>query len=287
MKDIEKEKAMRLKFLFTAVFVSSLVCSAAKPAPEVTLSVMSYNIRLGTANDGTNSWMYRYPATLMMLEDVQPDVVGLQEAMDFQILMITENHEQYEAVGVGRDDGKKEGEQTAIVYNKKKIALQKWGTFWLSDTPDSPSKGWDAACKRTATWALMKCKKTGRKFYFVNTHLDHVGEEAREKGLALVVGRINSMNKDQYPVVLTGDFNMKAGHRSFSGLESMMKNARTSAETTDTHHSYNGWGKSSSVIDYIYYSGFSACRKFSTVTKPYAERKFISDHFPISAELVF
>ena len=180
MKDIEKEKAMRLKFLFTAVFVSSLVCSAAKPAPEVTLSVMSYNIRLGTANDGTNSWMYRYPATLMMLEDVQPDVVGLQEAMDFQILMITENHEQYEAVGVGRDDGKKEGEQTAIVYNKKKIALQKWGTFWLSDTPDSPSKGWDAACKRTATWALMKCKKTGRKFYFVNTHLDHVGEEARE-----------------------------------------------------------------------------------------------------------
>ena len=222
-----------------------------------------------------------------ILTDVQPDVVGLQEAMDFQILMITENHEQYEAVGVGRDDGKKEGEQTAIVYNKKKIALQKWGTFWLSDTPDSPSKGWDAACKRTATWALMKCKKTGRKFYFVNTHLDHVGEEAREKGLALVVGRINSMNKDRYPVVLTGDFNMKAGHRSFSGLESIMKNARTSAETTDTHHSYNGWGKSSSVIDYIYYSGFSACRKFSTVTKPYAERKFISDHFPISAELVF
>ena len=95
------------------------------------------------------------------------------------------------------------------------------------------------------------------------------------------------MNKDRYPVVLTGDFNMKAGHRSFSGLESIMKNARTSAETTDTHHSYNGWGKSSSVIDYIYYSGFSACRKFSTVTKPYAERKFISDHFPISAELVF
>ena len=117
--------------------------------------------------------------------------------------------------------------------------------------------------------------------------LDHKGAAARKNGLALVVARISSMNRDGLPVVLTGDFNMESGDPAFSGLDSMMKNARNTAKKTDSHHSYNGWGKSESVIDYIYYSGFSECREFSTVTKPYAERRFISDHFPIMAELIF
>lgn len=272
--------------LFSATLLAAAVCSA-KPETEAKLTVMSYNIRLGTANDGTNSWQYRFPATALMLRDQQPDVFGLQEAYDFQVLFITENCEEYKAVGVGREDGKSEGEHMSIVYNKKKISLLKWGTFWLSDTPDTPSMGWDAACYRTATWALMKCRKTGKKFYFVNTHLDHKGAAARKNGLALVVARINSMNRDGLPVVLTGDFNMESGDPAFAGLDSMMKNARNTAKKTDSHHSYNGWGKSESVIDYIYYSGFSECREFSTVTKPYAERRFISDHFPIMAELIF
>ena len=146
------------------------------------LKVMSYNIRLSSAKDGTNSWMYRCPATLEMLEDQQPDVFGVQEALGDQIRFLEEFTKDYDCVGVGRDDGRKKGEYMSIFWNKKTVKMLKWGTFWLSETPEKPSKGWDAACFRTATWALMKDKRTGKKFYFVNTHLDHVGVEARRNG---------------------------------------------------------------------------------------------------------
>ena len=111
-----------------------------------------------------------------MLTDQKPDVFGLQEALEDQVEFIEMNCRDYKWVGVGRDNGKKEGEFMAIFYNKNTVSLLKWGTFWLSETPSKPSMGWDAACFRTATWALMKDKDTGRKFYFVDTHLDHVGK---------------------------------------------------------------------------------------------------------------
>ena len=149
--------------------------------PE-TLKVVSFNIRNGEASDGTNSWIYRYPATALMIEDQKPDIMGLQEAYSYQVSFITENLLNYEAVGVGREDGRKEGEHMSILYNKKTVSLKKWGTFWLSDTPDEPSQGWDGACKRTATWALMKDKRSGNSFLYVNTHLDHVGKEAQKNG---------------------------------------------------------------------------------------------------------
>ena len=129
------------------------------------ITVMSYNIRYGTAKDGTNSWEFRYPASAMMLDDQKPDVVGLQEALSFQVNYLKEYPGYYKGVGVGREDGKKEGEQMAILYNKKTIKLLKWGTFWLSETPDEPSVGWDASQKRSATWALLKDKESGKKFY--------------------------------------------------------------------------------------------------------------------------
>ena len=253
------------------------------------LKVMSYNIRLGSATDGTNSWMYRCPATLEMLEDQKPDVVGLQEALRDQVMFIEEFTKDYDYVGVGREDGKKEGEHMAIFWNKKTVKLMKWGTFWLSETPEKPSMGWDAACYRTATWALMKDKRTGEKFYFVNTHLDHVGAEARKNGLKLIVERIGQINPEGYPMVLTGDFNIKPSAPELKDLDACMKSARKVALTTDSHNTFNNWGKAKSdmIIDYIYISGFSSCLEYQTVTKKYNDRKFISDHYPITARLIF
>ncbi len=256
------------------------------PGPD-TLSVMSFNIRMGEGKDGTNSWQYRCPATIYMLRDKQPDIFGLQEAYDYQVLFIKENLREYNNVGVGREDGKHKGEHMSIFYNKKKVSLLKWGTFWLSDTPGKPSKGWDAACIRTATWALMKDKRSGRKFYYVNTHLDHVGKEAQKNGLALIVEKIKEMNPDNLPMVLTGDFNVVSSDPVLSDLNRIMKNARVSAERTDNLNSFNGWGKSSSIIDYIYYSGFASCPKFETIQKKYGDFPFISDHYPIKAVLIF
>ena len=253
------------------------------------LKVMSYNIRLGSAKDGTNAWMYRYPATAMMLEDQMPDVFGVQEALDYQVNFIDEYCKDYDCVGVGREDGKKSGEHMSIFWNKKTVKMLKWGTFWLSETPEKPSMGWDAACYRTATWALMKDKKTGKQFYFVNTHLDHVGVEARKNGLKLIVDRIAKINPEGYPMVLTGDFNVKPADPALTELDTMMSSARKIAETTDNHNTYNGWGKAKKddVIDYIYVSGFTACLEYQTVTKKYNDRAFVSDHFPIFARLIF
>ena len=278
----------KLTLIIAAVLmVLPFKSSAQKQTRDYDLKVMSYNIRMGTAKDGTNSWEYRYPATALMLKDQMPDVFGVQEAFNFQIKFIEENFTDYDSFGVGRDNGKSEGEFMSIFWNKKTVKMIKGGTFWLSETPEKPSMGWDAACKRTATWALMKDKKTGKKFYFVNTHLDHKGTEAQKNGLKLIVDRIAEINPDGLPMVLTGDFNIEPKNPALKDLDARMQSARKIAEKTDDHATYNGWGKSSTMIDYIYVSGFSSCPEYQTVTKRYADRKFISDHYPICATLIF
>ncbi len=253
------------------------------------LKVMSYNIRYGGAKDGTNSWNMRCPATIEMLRDIKPDVFGVQEAMDYQVKFIDEYTKEYKNVGVGRDNGKHEGEHMSIFWNKKTVSLLKWGTFWLSETPEVPSKGWDAVCRRTATWALMKDKKTGKKFYFVNTHLDHKGVEAQKNGLMLIIERIAKINPEGYPMVLTGDFNIKPDNRNLKELDKIMHSTRKIALKTDNHNTFNGWGKAKkdNVIDFIYVSGFSSCPEYRTVTDKYADKAFVSDHYPIISRLIF
>lgn len=273
-------------FILSALFLMPYAADAAGEGGTEGLKVMSYNIRLGSANDGTNQWALRASATQEMLEDQAPDVFGVQEALDYQVRFIEEMC-GYEYVGVGRENGKKEGEHMAIFWNKKKVSMLKWGTFWLSETPEEPSMGWDAACKRTATWALMKDKKTGRKFYFINTHLDHEGKEAQKNGLKLIVDRLAEINPDGLPMVLTGDFNITPDNKALTDLDAMMQSARKIAEKTDSHDTYNGWGRGKGVIDYIYVSGFSSCPEFQTVVKRYKDRKFISDHYPVFARVIF
>ena len=282
---------MRKLTLIVAAVLMALpfTVSAQKQTRDYDLKVMSYNIRMGVAKDGTNSWEYRYPATALMLQNQMPDVFGVQEAFEFQIRFIEDNFADYDSVGVGRDNGKSEGEFMSIFWNKKTVKMVKWGTFWLSETPEKPSKGWDAACKRTATWALMKDKKTGKHFYYVNTHLDHRGSEARRQGLNLIVSRIDEINQKGYPMVLTGDFNMKPDDAALTGLEQRMQSARKIAPKTDNHATLNLWGKGKAdmVIDYIYVSGFSACPEYHTVNEKYGQWKYISDHYPVYAKLIF
>ena len=273
--------------LMAALMVLPVSVSAKKKTSN--LKVISYNIRLGTAKDGDNSWEFRYPASSAMINDQKPVIFGVQEAYDFQVNYLEEACPDYKSVGVGREDGIHKGEHMSIFYNTKTIKLLKWGTFWLSETPDVPSKGWDAQCFRTATWALLKDKASGRKFYYVNTHLDHVGWEARKNGMKLIVDRIDKINPKGLPMVVTGDFNMRINRPEFDDMKKMMKNAREEAVKTDHHQTANGWGKSGpdSIIDYVWYKGFSSCPEYETITKPYMGRQYISDHYPITATLVF
>lgn len=264
-------------------------CGLKKEKSTGSLKVMSYNIRMGVADDGENSWDNRREASIEMLETLKPDVFGVQEAFDFQVEYITGNCRNYMAAGVGREDGKKDDEHMSILWNRNTIKMLEWGTFWLSDTPETPSMGWDAACKRTATWALMKDKRSGKKFYYVNTHLDHVGKEAQKNGLKLIVDRIDSINPEGYPMVLTGDFNILPDNEALADLDKKMNSARSVATKTDTHHTYNAWSSAitDSIIDYIYFSGFAGCPEYRTVTESYAGKAYISDHYPIIALLEF
>lgn len=276
-----------MKKILFACLSALLLISCAKQQEEP-LRVMSYNIRLGVAADGSNSWENRRPATLAMLRKEQPAVFGVQEAYAFQQQYILDSLPYFRCVGVGRDDGSDEGEHMSVFYDTTRVSLLRWGTYWLSETPNEPSFGWDAACRRTATWTLLEQRATGRKFYFVNTHLDHVGHLARKNGLALVVDSIAAMNPEGYPMVLTGDFNVFPDDSCLVDLSKMMLSARYSTPDSDDRPSFNGFGTAAEEIDYIWYAGFASCESFRVLTDCYVDTiPFISDHYPVAAVLRF
>ena len=269
-----------------AALLSLVSCSKSEE-----LKVMSYNIRLDHKGDGDNAWPNRKEATIAMLEDIKPDVFGVQEALPHQVAYLTEQAPNYKNVGVGRDDGVAKGEFMSIFWNVETVEMLEWGTYWLSETPDVPSFGWDAACRRTATWALMKDKRNGKHFYFVNTHLDHRGALARKNGLQLVVDNIAAMNPEGYPMVLTGDFNVLPDDECLVDLDKQMQSARKIAKVTDNLSTFNGWGSKKPedqyVIDYIYVSGFKSVPEYRTNMQQYAEKPYISDHYPIVSVLEY
>ena len=276
---------MKRFFLFFAAIVSLAVATQGCKQPE-TLKVMSFNIRNAGANDGDNAWPLRQDAVSAMLAAEQPAVFGIQEAYPEQEAFILENCPEYKGFGVGRNDGKDDGERMSVFYRTDMLELVDGGTWWLSETPDVPSKGWDAKYPRTATWARLKKLDSGREFFFVNTHLDHKGVEARKNGLAMVVDKVSEMCPGA-ALILVGDFNVQPGDECLKSLEGKMKDASTEAKVSDDKGSFNGFGKSNKRIDYIYYRGFAGAESFRVVDESFAGKPFISDHYPITAVLVF
>ena len=277
---------MKYLALICLLCLSSFASQAKIPSRDE-VKVISYNIRFANKKDGDNVWQNRAKASPAMIRDYAPDVFGVQEALAVQLEYLDDKLPHYSFVGVGREDGKKKGETMAIFYNTRKVRLLDWGTYWLSETPDKPSRGWDADCKRTATWTLMEMKDSGRKFFYVNTHLDHRGDVAQQKGLELIVERIAAMNPEELPMILTGDFNVTPEDPVLGGLNTRMLDARKTALKTDSRATFNAWGKSASIIDYIYYSGFTECAEYETIVRQYKGVLYISDHYPIVSRLVF
>lgn len=275
---------MRKVLLITALAVLSI--AGCKPQQHQSLLVMSFNVRNSGADDGDNCWQNRKDAAAAMLNALNPDVVGMQEVLPDQQEDIVTLCPQYTAYGIGRNDGVN-GERMTVIYNHEIMEFRDGGTWWLSQTPDVPSVGWDAKYPRTATWVLLRDTRNGKDFYFVNTHLDHKGVDARRNGLAMVVAMIKDMNPD-VPMILMGDFNVEPGDPALEALEGLMLDARVTAKVTEDTPSFNGYDKERhKVIDYIYYSGFSLAESFRVVTQQYNNAPFISDHYPIISELIF
>ena len=275
---------------FTVLTLSMFLSAAAMSAQP--LYVGEFNIRNDNAKDAAagNGWAVRCPVVCDILKVESFDIFGTQEGLHNQLEDMHAALPDYNYVGVGRNDGKTSGEYAAIFYNSDRVKCLSNGHFWLSETPEVVgSVGWDAKYTRICTWGQFKDKKTGNKFYYVNTHLDHRGKEAQKNGLKLIVERIGSINPEGYPMVLTGDFNIKPDNAGLVDLDTKMQSARKVAEKTDSHNTFNGWSvkKTDMIIDYIYVSGFSSCPEYKTVTEKYVERPFVSDHYPIISRLIF
>jgi endonuclease/exonuclease/phosphatase family metal-dependent hydrolase len=275
------------------LFCSLLIAISVFALPvfgQVEIKIMSYNIRLDVKSDGDNQWDKRKERVATMLNYYEADFIGLQEVLHHQKEYLTANLPNYSVTGVGRDDGKQAGEYSCIYYRNDKYQLLETATFWLSSTPDEPSKGWDAALNRVCTYGLFKNKKTKQKIWVFNTHFDHVGKTARLESAKLIFQKINQINQKGFPVILSGDFNSKPEEAPAQYLQSVMQNSREKSlivhGNADTWNAFRFNEKPNGCIDYIFLNPNNklTALKFATITDSY-EMKYLSDHFPILATL--
>lgn len=253
-----------------------------------TLKVMTYNIRLDLASDGENRWDNRKEMLVGQVLFYEPDFMGVQEALYNQMDYLDKNLPACDFIGVGRDDGKQQGEYSAIFYNKAKFDVLEHHTFWLSETPDKPSKGWDAAYNRVCTYGLFRDKETKQKLWVFNTHFDHVGNVARVESAKLILKKIKEVNKQNLSVVLTGDFNLEEGSESIKLISAEMNDAKKSAKQVfGPMGTFNAFEFSKPVtkrIDYIFTKGITVTNYAVLSDSDYC--RYPSDHLPVYAEAI-
>ena len=194
----------RLLTLFIAI-----LCGVAGASAQ-DLTVASFNVRYQNDEDNRegNGWERRCPYVCGLIDFESFDIFGAQEVLHPQLLDMCARLTDYDFVGVGRDDGKTRGEYAPIFYKKERFERLDSGHFWLSEQSDRPTVGWDAALPRICTWGRFLDRRTGRRFWFFNLHMDHIGKKAREKSAELVVEKIRSFCAPDESVILTGDFNV-------------------------------------------------------------------------------
>lgn len=285
-----KNYLLLICFLFLASFLS------AQNNDE--LRVMTYNIRFAGSPDdeANNSWKSRKDLVAEVIRFNKADIFGLQEALHSQIADINNSFPKYDWVGVGREDGKEGGEYSPIFFNTEKFKLVHTSTFWLSETPDSVSIGWDAAFKRVVTWAEFTFQNNEKKFFVFNTHFDHIGETARLNSAKLILKKIKEIAGDN-PAILTGDFNTQSDSPPYivltNGLDGEKRFYLNDAETVNSnihygsHITFNGFGNDiqpGNKIDFIFVNDKVKVKEHGVISETF-DGKYPSDHFPVIAEV--
>jgi endonuclease/exonuclease/phosphatase family metal-dependent hydrolase len=251
---------------------------------------MSYNIRLDVASDGENAWPNRREFLANQVAFHAPDVIGTQEGLPHQVAWLQDRLPAYGMIGEGRDGGDA-GEYSAIFYNRTRLRVEETGTFWLSPTPDRPSKGWDTAIQRICTWARFTDRETGQSFLAFNTHLDHRGAIARAEGLKLISQTIDALNTEKLPFVLTGDFNLTPDEAPVQAVAQSMQDAFTVAPVrlgpAGTFTGFNYQDPAQRRIDYVMVSQTPRVEvlRFATLTDA-VDGRYPSDHFAVIAILL-
>lgn len=257
------------------------------------LTAVSFNIRYDNHEDGKNRWKFRRDTLCNFIKACDADIVGMQEVLHGQLKDILRRMPEYDYVGVGRDDGKTKGEYAPILYKRHRFDVKGSGTFWLSQYPDSVGFiGWDGACCRIATWAKMYDKKTGALFLHINTHLDHVGRNARKNAALLIINHIKNIAAG-LPAILTGDFNVSSDSEAYSTLTTnafVLKDAYVTASVkTGTSYTYHDFGELPKVqrakIDFVFTTPDIIVESHDIPQESSTSVPYISDHNPIVVKL--
>ena len=253
------------------------------------ISVMTFNIRYGTAADGVNAWPNRKPQLVELLRRHAPDILGLQEALDFQLTELDSALSGYSRVGVGRDDGESRGGFSPVLYHRRRFELLASGTFWFSPTPDIPgSTGWGNRITRIATWARLQDRATKASMYVFNLHLDHESAPSRERSAWLLAERIRAREHPD-PVIVMGDFNSGENQPPVRYLLESLPLADTFGSVArdstgvGTYHAFEG-RTDGARIDHILVSSAWTIQS-AGIDRSNAAGRYPSDHFPVFAIL--
>lgn len=262
------------KTLMAFAIALSSVAAWAQSAPS--FNVATYNIRqLNSGDDKAgNGWTRRAPIVANLIKFHDFDIFGTQEGFKSQLDTLQSLLPGYAYIGLGRDDGKEAGEHSAIFYRTDLFDLVDHGDFWLSETPDRPGLGWDAACIRICTWGKFRHKPSNREFLFFNLHMDHVGTTARTESAKLIKQKINQLGS-ALPVFVTGDFNVDQHSPSYATITAgnTLRDAHNVAkfvyELNGTFNNYSTTGYSNSRIDHIFVSPNVEVEKYGILTDTY------------------
>jgi endonuclease/exonuclease/phosphatase family metal-dependent hydrolase len=255
---------------------------------SVIINVATYNLRYNNLQDGINAWSHRREAVKALIRYHEFDVFGTQEGLADQIADLA-GMSEYAHVGVGRDDGKSAGEHSAIFYRKSRFAAVQHGDFWLSQTPDRPSMGWDAkCCKRLASWVQLRDEHSGKSFFVFSVHFDHEGIVARRESAKLLAQRIKELAGDS-PVICVGDFNATPESEPIAMMQSVLRDAYTAsvAAPYGPVGTYNGFQLDAPMtnrIDYIFVSRNVKVLRYAVLSDS-VDRRYPSDHHPVVARL--
>ena len=248
------------------------------------IKAISYNIRYNNPKDGMNVWENRKETVVSLLKDENADFMGLQEVVYPQLQDLIGALKSYKHIGVGRKDGKTKGEYSPIFYKKEKYKLLESNTFWLSETPDSVSKGWDASLERICTYGLFQNRVTQDIIWVFNTHFDHRGVLARAKSIDLITKKVKALNQENLPLIITGDFNLTPNQAPIqkmqSDFEDVQKNLAVSDPYYGTSNGFNVEKISERRIDYIFIKGLKAFQARHLYKKT-PMGGWASDHHPV------
>ena len=264
------------RLLLPLLLILLTATAGAAQQRDADFSVATYNIRQANHRDSVqgDGWGDRLPHVAGLIRFHGFDIFGTQEGFKHQLDSLQAHLPGYAYIGVGRDDGKAEGEHSAIFYRTDLFDLVDHGDFWLSETPDQPGRlGWDAVCPRICTWGKFRYRPTGQEFLFFNLHMDHVGKRARVESAALVQQKMKEFGSD-LPTFLTGDFNVDQSHQSYERLNSgRLRDAYTVSEfvyaPNGTFNSYRSDNFTRSRIDHVFVSPEVEVMKYGVLTDTY------------------